>query len=361
MDVSDLLYTFSDGIDDDGNGFVDDISGWDFFEQDNDAFHTLTRGYGTHGEGVARSAAAEGGDGGDIGVCPNCSILPLRVSDTFVADGGRVVEAIAYGSDMGSVSITMAVGALSNSRSTEEAAQYAYDNGTLLVGAAGDENAYHHNFPALMNNIVFVHSLSHNTVDDDAQVYSYMNTWNCNNFGSRLDIVAAEAACATGAVAQTVGAIGLIQSAAKDQNMNLSAGEVYQLLIQTVTDVNLTEDERSTAKAYPSHEGWDAFYGYGRLHAGRAVERVVNQDIPPSISVNEPEWFQTFDPTQQNSVSINVQSTARTSEINYVWIMAWEAIRKSGLIWLQAKVPHRLERKWNFSARCNCLIFHPSF
>ena len=36
-------------------------------------FHTLTRGYGTHGEGVARSAAAEGGDGGDIGVCPNCS------------------------------------------------------------------------------------------------------------------------------------------------------------------------------------------------------------------------------------------------------------------------------------------------
>ena len=195
---------------------------------------------------------------------------------------------------------TMAVGALSNSRSTEEAAQYAYDNGTLLVGAAGDENAYHHNFPALMNNIVFVHSLSHNTADDDAQVYSYMNTWNCNNFGSRLDIVAAEAACATGAVAQTVGAIGLIQSAAKDQNMNLSAGEVYQLLIQTVTDVNLTEDERSTAKAYPSHEGWDAFYGYGRLHAGRAVERVVNQDIPPSISVNEPEWFQTFDhPTRE--------------------------------------------------------------
>ena len=93
-----------------------------------------------------------------------------------------IKEAIAYGSDMGSVSITMAVGALSNPRSTEEAAQYAYDNGTLLVGAAGDENAYHHNFPALMNNIVFVHSLSHNTGDDDAQVYSYMNTWDCNNW-----------------------------------------------------------------------------------------------------------------------------------------------------------------------------------
>ena len=50
-----------------------------------------------------------------------------------------------------------------------------------------------------------------------------------------------------GAVAQTVGAIGLIQSAAKDQNMNLSAGEVYQL-IQTVTDVNLTEDREVLPK-----------------------------------------------------------------------------------------------------------------
>ena len=317
LDVSDLIYTFSDGIDDDGNGFVDDISGWDFFEQDNDAYHTLNRGYGTHGEGVARSVAAEGGNGGDIGVCPNCAILPLRVGDTFVSDGGRAAEAIAYGTDIGAVSITMAIGALSNSRSTEEAAEYAYENGTLLVGAAGDENSYHHNFPALLNNVVFVHSLSHNTGDNNAQVYSYMNTWNCNNFGARIDIVAAESACATGAVAQTVGAIALLQSAAKDQNFTLSSGEVYQLLIQNVVDVNLTEDERSTAKAYPSHEGWDPFFGYGRLHVGQAVEQVVNQNIPPAISIDYPEWFQVLDPTQQDSVLIQVEATARTSDISW--------------------------------------------
>ena len=40
----------------------------------------------------------------------------------------------------------MAVGALSNSDATTEAARYAWDMGTVLVGAAGDENAYHHNF-----------------------------------------------------------------------------------------------------------------------------------------------------------------------------------------------------------------------
>ena len=39
LDPSDLIAVFSDGIDDDGNGYTDDISGWDFFEHDNDAYH----------------------------------------------------------------------------------------------------------------------------------------------------------------------------------------------------------------------------------------------------------------------------------------------------------------------------------
>ena len=39
LDPSDLIYTFSDGNDDDGNGYVDDIAGWDFFGRDNDAYN----------------------------------------------------------------------------------------------------------------------------------------------------------------------------------------------------------------------------------------------------------------------------------------------------------------------------------
>ena len=88
LDVSDLIYTFSDGVDDDGNGYVDDISGWDFFGRDNDAYHIYNTGYGTHGNGVAKEAAAEGNNDRDrIGVCPNCAIVPIRVGDTFITDG----------------------------------------------------------------------------------------------------------------------------------------------------------------------------------------------------------------------------------------------------------------------------------
>ena len=77
LDPSDLIYTFSDGVDDDGNGYEDDIAGWDFFGDDNDPWNDYDDGFGTHGTGVMREAAAEGDNGGDIGACPNCAILPV--------------------------------------------------------------------------------------------------------------------------------------------------------------------------------------------------------------------------------------------------------------------------------------------
>lgn len=321
LDVSDLLYTFSDGVDDDGNGYIDDISGWDFFGRDNDAYHTYHAGYGTHGNGVAKEAAAEGNNGQDrIGVCPNCAVVPIRAGDTFITDGGRAAEGIIYATDIGVTSLTIAMGALSNSDATEDAARYAFDNGTLIVGAAGDENSYHHNFPAVLDDIVYVHSLSHNTGDDEADVYSYMNTWNCNNFGARMTLSAASDACATGAVAQTAGAAGLIQSAALDLGLELSAGELYQLLIQNVIDINLTEEERDISRAYPSHEGWDPFYGYGRLNVEGAVLSVIENRIPPSVSISYPEWFQVITPKSTPSVDLEVSILANRSD-SFTWTL----------------------------------------
>ena len=99
LDPSDLIYTEWgpewDGIDNDGNGYVDDISGWDF-GRDNDPWQDYQSGYGDHGDGVMEDMGNEGGDGdGNIGVCPNCAVLPIRISDTFVVDGTRSAKALA--------------------------------------------------------------------------------------------------------------------------------------------------------------------------------------------------------------------------------------------------------------------------
>ncbi len=327
LDPSDLIYTAFgvewDGVDNDGNGYIDDISGWDFFGNDNDAYNDWDHNYGTHGTGVMREAAAEGKNlgepgGGTIGVCPNCAILAVRIGDSFVTDGQRAGEGVVFAVDSGAVVVNLAVGALSNPASTTSAAAYAFDQGTLIVGAAGDENAYHHNFPAVLDNVVYVHSIKHNTADKDQDAYSYMSTLNCNNYGSRMVMVAPSAACATGACAVTTGVIGLIHSAARNLGLDLSASEVYQLMVGTVDDVFLSEDELAISKAYPSQEGWDAFYGYGRVNVGAAVSALVDGDIPPSVTVDSPAWYAIFDPARTSVVSITGRISARTDAFNYV-------------------------------------------
>src|SRR5206468_2060702 len=61
LDGEDVLVHFSDGVDDDGNGFVDDIAGWDFFDDDNNPFDASSySSAGNHGSGRASDAVAEG-------------------------------------------------------------------------------------------------------------------------------------------------------------------------------------------------------------------------------------------------------------------------------------------------------------
>ncbi|MEL6347788.1 MAG: VCBS repeat-containing protein, partial [Myxococcota bacterium] len=157
------------------------------------------------------------------------------------------------------------------------------------------ENSYHHNYPSTFDRVLSSHSITHNTSDSSGSVYSYMNTWNCNNFGARLTHVAASGACATGSAAMTGGIIGLIESAARDEGLDLSAAELVQILLGTTTDVNLSEEERSISGAYPSDEGWDPFFGYGRLDAEAAVQAVASGQIPPTAEITSPRWFVTYD------------------------------------------------------------------
>ena len=84
-------------------------------------------------------------------------------------------------------------------------------------------------------------------------------------------MVAASSACATGAVAVITGAVGLLKSAGLDAGIDLHPGEISQLLTQHSTDIWKTSSELERSKAYPSAEGWDPFYGYGRLNVEGSI------------------------------------------------------------------------------------------
>lgn len=123
-----------DGIDNDQNGYIDDVNGWDFFNNDNTVFD---EGDGDeHGTHVSGTIAGSSNSIGVVGVAPNVKIMPLKFLGPDGGDSADAVLAINYAKAKG-VKIT------NNSWGGGEYSQALYDaikgSNSLFVAAAGNE------------------------------------------------------------------------------------------------------------------------------------------------------------------------------------------------------------------------------
>ena len=145
----DVIRAFSNNTDSDENGFVDDIAGWDFFNDDNDPFDQSSYfAASNHGSGRTAEAVEQGNEAdGGIGVCPKCQFVPVRVWDTFVSDGDTFGLGIFYATKIGVKVIEGADGSLYHSKFTERASQYAYEQGVTQTYSGDDLNTANHNSP----------------------------------------------------------------------------------------------------------------------------------------------------------------------------------------------------------------------
>jgi subtilisin family serine protease len=152
------------GVDDDGNGYVDDGYGWDFVGADNDPTD-----YFSHGTHVAGTIAAIGNNAiGITGVNWLASIMPLRIFGAFgYGDTANAIEAITYAADNGAHVINASWGGGGFSQALYDAISYANDRGCLFVAAAGnfgDDNDINPFYPASYDlpNIISVAASEHN-------------------------------------------------------------------------------------------------------------------------------------------------------------------------------------------------------
>jgi len=135
------------GIDDDRNGYIDDIRGWDFVASDNNPMDMDFYGHGTH---IAGAIAAERNNFGITGVAPNAKIMPVRVLSAFGSgEPNNVAAGIRYAADNGANVINLSLGnEFVPSTVVNNAIQYANNKGSVVVMAAGNSGVDQPDYPA---------------------------------------------------------------------------------------------------------------------------------------------------------------------------------------------------------------------
>ena len=261
----------ADGTDTDNNGFIDDlVAGWDFINSDNDP--TDDHGHGTNVAGIA--LASGNNTIGYAGVNWNakvmiCKALNENNSGSYAAMAG----AIYYAVDNGAKVINMSIGGSGNSITLSDAIDYCYDNGVVLVACMMNFNNSVTYYPAGYNKTIAVGSTN---PDDTRSNPFFWSTTSGSNFGSHIDLVApgnymyglsdtsdTYYGSYWGGTSQASPLVAGVVSLLLSQNPALTFEEIRTILRES------SEDQVGD----PSEDinGFDTYYGYGRLNAKNAL------------------------------------------------------------------------------------------
>lgn len=174
-------------LDDDNNGFIDDVRGWDFISNDN-----IPADANMHGTHVAGTISAEKNNNrGIVGVAPGVRILSLRVLDAQGSgDAAGVMKAIQYGIALRKAGVNLRVINLSlgggdSSESFKEVLIEADRAGILVVAAAGNDTNDNDSKPTYPANYEVPNVISVAAIDSKGLLASF------SNYGARSVDVAA--------------------------------------------------------------------------------------------------------------------------------------------------------------------------
>ena len=136
--------TPGDGIDNDGNGFTDDVWGWNFARNNNNTLDA--DGHGTH---VAGTIAGSNDGTGVTGVAYEAQIMPVKVlGDNGSGSYEGIANGIVYAVQNGANVINMSLGSPDLAPVIKDAIAYASSQGVIVVSAAGNESEAEPSTPA---------------------------------------------------------------------------------------------------------------------------------------------------------------------------------------------------------------------
>jgi len=257
-----------DGVDDDSNGYVDDIHGWNFVDNDNDT--SDHDGHGSHCSGII---AADNNGIGVVGIAPDVKILPIKVIESDSGNMDVLDEAIHYAITMGADVISMSIGTDAAGPFPEINANLtaAYAAGIVLVAAAGNEYPDPVIYPARHSAVIAVAAV---TKSNEHASYS--------NYGSEIEIAAPggyfNGIISTYNESNYVNSIGTsmatphvagVVALMLQKNSSMTPDEIRQKINDTAIDLGTA--------------GWDSLTGEGLINVAGCLDLPMTHSYNPIV------------------------------------------------------------------------------
>jgi hypothetical protein len=327
VDPEDLIVRFSDGIDDDGNGYTDDISGWDFYNDQNDPA-TIDSTY-DHANGQMKQAAAETNNGTDgTGVCPDCMLLPVKAGAEALDRTDDLAQAWLYAGDLGADVIVSTTADLGYSTFMDQAVEKLWNDGVVMVESSNDFNSTDHQGGMFHPHVLPGNGLVSNAEGlerlpggmENALITTYRARSNYPEWGTHNMFVAATQGGTTSESSPTVGGVlGIVLAYGKkaaDDNLidsPLSGPEAIQVVRDTASDIATNPNPPN---GWPAQPGFDLQYGYGRPNVWKAMDKISNGEIPPVAWIDSPAWYALYNPDQTSGVPVTGHVEANRSSVD---------------------------------------------
>ncbi|GAB5539071.1 MAG: hypothetical protein Salg2KO_11740 [Salibacteraceae bacterium] len=249
-----------DGIDNDGNGFVDDYRGWNFYDDNND-IDEISWSHGTHVAGLC--AARANNAKGVAGTGFSNKILVVKAGNQLQLTHGY--EGIEYAMEMGVDVINCSWGSVEYTALGEDVVNAATEVGIFIVAAAGNNNDENDFYPASFKSVMSVAATRQGDTKAESSSYNYnvdisapgeriISTKNDNEYGEDSGTSMASPIVA-GAAALLLSRYG-----------NLKPRQIQAQLVETARNIDTLSGNEAFRKKL----------GAGILDMGRAVDSIVD-------------------------------------------------------------------------------------
>lgn len=322
-------------IDNDGNGYPNDISGWNAYNNTNDP-QTEDLNY-NHAPGLISLIGAEANNNyGDVGVCRECRTLPVKTGAESVGKADNWAPGLTYAVDAGAKSVASVVVSYTYSSAARKAVEYAISKNVLLSFDSNDFDSMDHTDGHLYDQVFPGNSVIQDQGSPNTE--SFRARSNVTSYGTHAVFSGGETTT-SGATPFQAAYLGMVQSAAMDavdDNIyprTLTPNEVRQVLMNTASPVVPQDDHPGVANQWPGnpdsetdsdHSNWSTQYGYGRVNIGKATKLIYDGKVPPEALITSPSWYKYVDPTRDDDLEIkgHVKPSAWDSQ-GVKWTLEW--------------------------------------